>query len=71
MVVVQASRLGVEGHMIAVEVTDVGIGFDPSAISASGLSGLNDRGHELGGLIAIDSRPGAGTRLTARLPIEG
>ena len=35
----------------------------------SGLSGLADRIHALGGEISIESRPGAGARLSARLPV--
>ena len=37
-------------------------------VPGSGLSGLADRVAALGGALRIDSRPGAGTTLTAELP---
>ncbi|MGW5437789.1 sensor histidine kinase [Nocardia asteroides] len=36
-----------------------------------GLSGLGDRAAALGGLLRVDSAPGAGTVLTATLPLRG
>ena len=36
----------------------------------SGLVGLTDRVEALGGSISIESPPGAGTRITAELPLE-
>jgi signal transduction histidine kinase len=59
----------VEGHRFVVEVIDDGAGgADPSG---SGLRGLADRLDALGGSLTIDSRPGAGTRLTAEIPLDG
>ena len=52
-----------------VEVADDGAGFDVEAVRLSGLRGLSDRIEAVGGTIAVDSSPGRGTRLTARLPI--
>ena len=58
-----------------VHVEDQGKGFDPEAALASGatvgLAGMRERPAFLGGELALDSAPGAGTRLTATLPLEG
>ena len=69
----QASRAWVDvkrrdGHL-DVEVGDDGVGganFD----SGSGLEGLRDRVAAVNGTLDIASRPGAGTVLRARLPID-
>ena len=53
---------------LTVEVSDDGIGdADPSR--GSGLSGLVDRLAAVNGTLEIDSPPGVGTRVTARIPI--
>ena len=55
---------------LRVEVADNGRGgADPAA--GSGLRGLADRVEALGGKLAIDSPPGAGTSLVAELPLTG
>jgi signal transduction histidine kinase len=52
-----------------VEVADDGIGgADPAR--GSGLSGLADRVASLSGRLAVDSPPGAGTRVRAEIPLE-
>jgi signal transduction histidine kinase len=57
---------GAEG--LLVEVVDDGSGAaDPAA--GTGLRGLADRIDSLGGRLEIDSAPGAGTRVSARLPL--
>jgi signal transduction histidine kinase len=53
---------------LQVEVTDDGIG-GASPAQGSGLRGLADRVQALGGRLTIDSPPGQGTRLIARLPL--
>jgi hypothetical protein len=63
-------RLGREGVDLVVEVRDDGRGgADPEA--GRGLQGLRDRVEALGGHLAIESRPGGGTRVRASLPLEG
>jgi signal transduction histidine kinase len=52
-------------------VADDGRGFDPDAGLDGGLAGLRDRIRALGGSVAISSRPGQGTRVTASLPVGG
>jgi signal transduction histidine kinase len=52
-----------------VEVADDGVGgADPGR--GSGLRGLADRVASLNGKLAIDSPPGAGTRVRAEIPLE-
>ena len=52
-----------------VEVSDDGIGgADPGR--GSGLRGLADRVASLNGKLAVDSAPGAGTRVRAEIPLE-
>jgi signal transduction histidine kinase len=55
---------------LLVEVTDDGCGG--AALSAgSGLSGLADRVSSFGGRLELESPPGGGTHLTARVPLVG
>jgi signal transduction histidine kinase len=53
---------------VLVEIVDDGSGgADPS--SGTGLRGLADRVDALGGRLEVESPPGAGTRVSARLPL--
>jgi len=55
-------------------VEDGGVGFDDQVVRAaqasSGLSGMQERAALLGGRLHVESRPGAGTRVTAELPLQ-
>jgi PAS domain S-box-containing protein len=66
-------RLWLEAEALNVQIEDEGVGFDPEAAQAaatsSGLSGMAERAALLGGRLSIESRPQAGTRLTAQLPL--
>jgi signal transduction histidine kinase len=53
-----------------VAVADDGIGFVYSPDSGSGLIGLRDRVEAVGGKFQVTTQPGAGTTLTARLPVQ-
>lgn len=56
---------------VEVEISDDGVGFDPSARTrpgAFGLKGMAERVALLGGELAIKSCPGEGTTITVRLP---
>ena len=53
---------------IHVEVSDDGAGFDPQRTRGMGILGMEERAKRLGGTMAIDSRPGAGTTLRFELP---
>jgi len=59
-----------DGHML-LEISDVGIGFDVNQVPSHhfGLRGIVERARLFGGTATIDSTPGKGTRITARLPI--
>jgi signal transduction histidine kinase len=55
--------------VLCVEVSDDGAGgADPAA--GTGLHGLADRMQILGGSLEVASPPGAGTRVTARIPLD-
>lgn len=56
---------------LLITVADDGCGFDAGAHDGQhgGLANLRDRVATLGGRLTIESRPGAGTRITAELPL--
>jgi signal transduction histidine kinase len=58
-----------EANLLLVTVCDDGVGGARPG-RGSGLEGMADRVEALGGRIDIDSPPGQGTRLTARIPCE-
>jgi signal transduction histidine kinase len=61
--------VAVRDGRVTMEVTDDGRGFDPAATRRSaGLRGMRERCDFLGGTLEVDSRPGAGTRLSIVLP---
>ena len=52
-------------------IEDNGIGFDPGGVVKLGHQGLantRERAARIGGTVAIDSHPGAGTRIIVRVP---
>jgi PAS domain S-box-containing protein len=67
-------RLWASRDMLGVQIEDQGVGFDPEAALAasntSGLAGMRERLALLGGHLAVDSAPGAGSRLMAELPVS-
>jgi signal transduction histidine kinase len=60
-----------DGHLTAA-VEDDGVGFDPEAAGAGrlGLVGIRERAALAGGELDIESTPGAGTTVLARLPVR-
>jgi signal transduction histidine kinase len=57
---------------VEVLVSDDGAGFDPDAErDGFGLIGMRERVELVGGDLQIESRPGAGTRVTASVPAAG
>ncbi|HEY8360658.1 MAG TPA: sensor histidine kinase, partial [Ramlibacter sp.] len=70
----RASRLAVriawEGGLLRITVADDGIGAAREALEAPtayGVMGMRERARHCGGHVAIDSRPGEGTRVTLEL----
>jgi signal transduction histidine kinase len=62
-------RVGPVADALLVEIVDDGSGgADPAA--GTGLRGLADRIDTLGGRLEVDSPPGVGTRISARLPLH-
>ncbi|MFD5461174.1 ATP-binding protein, partial [Streptomyces olivaceus] len=58
------------------DVTDDRVGFDPAAVSPPGpegggygLAAMRARVHALDGTLTVESAPGRGTALVARLPL--
>jgi PAS domain S-box-containing protein len=65
-------QLDVLDESVHLEVTDDGVGFDPSRVRSEtlGILGMKERARRLGGQLTIESSPGTGTRLTATLPLQ-
>jgi PAS domain S-box-containing protein len=67
-------RLWSTDKILAVQIEDHGDGFDSYSTlkeeDTNGLSGIRERILLLGGRFTLETQPGAGTRLTAELPID-
>jgi signal transduction histidine kinase len=60
----------VEHDLVAIEVRDDGVGFDPALTRPGfGLVGMRERLELVGGRVDISSAPGRGTRVHAELPL--
>ena len=60
----------VDDGRLRFEVVDDGAGFDPdTVVSGSGLVNLHDRTATLGGVLAVESVPGRGTRIAGAVPL--
>ncbi len=64
------------GHLISVDVEDDGIGFDAdnlqtetAAYEGFGIFDIREKIQHLGGNLAIDSKPGAGTSIMIEVPV--
>ncbi|WP_419191310.1 CHASE domain-containing protein [Saltatorellus ferox] len=77
----RASKLQVAlcqpGRELQVSIADDGVGFEPrtkrsvaGGFTSCGLLGMQERVTLVGGTMEIESRPGGGTLVTARIPIE-
>lgn len=60
------------GPRLTLSVTDDGVGFSgrASPTDSHGLIGMRERAKLLGGRLQVSSRPGEGTRIVARVPVE-
>ncbi len=67
-------RVWAAADTLSIQIEDRGRGFDLEAVLATprsgGLSGMQERATLLGGRLTIESRPGAGTQITAELPLS-
>jgi signal transduction histidine kinase len=59
----------VDASVLRMEITDDGVGGAVES-PGSGLEGLRDRVEALGGTFTVDSPPGRGTRVEARIPLS-
>ena len=63
-------RITAVDHELSVEVADDGVGgAQAGSNGGSGLRGLGDRVGALDGALELDSPPGGGTLLRARIPL--
>ncbi|MEO5918552.1 MAG: GAF domain-containing sensor histidine kinase [Candidatus Limnocylindrales bacterium] len=62
---------GDTGRMLEISVTDDGRGLPATLRPGIGLASMRERAAEVGGTCEIGSGPGSGTRVIARLPIDG
>ena len=62
-------------HTLSVQVTDDGIGFDPSDPELRsrhlGLTSMEERARELGATLTFDTRIGSGTTVSLEVPVDG
>jgi two-component system NarL family sensor kinase len=66
----RACRVRLEaGSQLTVEVTDDGVGLPDDPRPGTGFESMLERAAELGGELAVERRPGGGTRVLARLPL--
>ena len=67
-------KLGVEGRVMSMEVSDDGVGFDLVEMrrdSQFGLRNMETRARMMGGELTLSSTPGAGTRVHVEFPVGG
>ncbi|MFB6875446.1 sensor histidine kinase [Streptomyces sp. NPDC056323] len=74
-----ASRAGVTlsfmGDELTLDVRDDGCGFDPAALPPAGgaggfgLGGMRARAERIAGTVAVETEPGRGTAVSARVPL--
>ncbi|MFI2202459.1 sensor histidine kinase [Streptomyces sp. NPDC020192] len=75
----RASRVGVTlsfmGDEVTLDIRDDGTGFDPAAVpprtraGGFGLDGMRARAERIAGSLTIESEPGHGTAVSARVPL--
>jgi PAS domain S-box-containing protein len=66
-------RLVADGGELVLSVRDRGAGFDPAAKGKTGigLESIRERASLIGARLTVRSRPGAGTKITLRVPLPG
>jgi signal transduction histidine kinase len=66
-------ELRFDPEMLTLCTSDSGVGFDLSARAGAhtmGLASMRERAESVGGRLTIESKPGAGTRVQAELPVH-
>ena len=67
-------HLWTEENVLCMRITDHGAGFDPQTVMqaypAGGLAGMAERATLLGGYLTVESEPGAGATVTAKVPLS-
>jgi len=68
-------RFSLDGNAIGVRIEDNGTGFDPGELKPSrlprfGLSTMRERAEAIGADFRIETRPGHGTAILIRVPVE-
>ena len=63
-------RLRRGANAVELRVQDDGAGFTPGKSGRLGLRGMRERAALLGGSVDVESQPGAGTTITARIPVR-
>jgi nitrate/nitrite-specific signal transduction histidine kinase len=69
-----ALRLTLKERNLHLQIADDGRGFDPAAIGGTagiGFASMRERAGRLGGQLQIESKPGAGTRVSLTVPVLG
>lgn len=68
-----AVRIWLARGILNVQIEDQGLGFDvqTSPPTSSGLAGMRERVTALGGQLTIESAPGCGTCILAKVPLRG
>lgn len=64
----------IEPDEALIRIKDDGVGFDdeqPASAQSFGLLGMRERVHALNGRLTINTRPGSGTIIEARIPLSG
>ena len=62
-------RVRQDSNHLRVSIDDDGRGFDPLRNRGMGLTGMNERVSQLGGMLRVHSNPSQGTRLEVDLPL--
>ena len=66
-------KINISGEMIAMEVSDDGMGFDDKSIlekGGIGLTNMQERAAKLGGMLKISSAPGKGTNISFMVKLK-
>ena len=67
-------RVAREGDTLTLEIRDDGVGFDVEEARSKqqcvGLTSMQERARLVGGTCTVEARPGAGTVVRARLPVD-